>query len=896
MTRATLKDRLQETLGSAYAVGDELTGAGMSRVFVAREVALDRDVVVKVLPPELAAEVSVERFKREILLCARLQHPHIVPVLSAGEIAPTERGAAVGTLPYFTMPLVVGESLRARMDRAGALGLPVAEVVRLLREIAGALAFAHDQGIVHRDIKPANILLTRQHRAMITDFGVAKAFVSAAESDADVTSQGTAVGTPAYMAPEQAAADPNADYRVDLYSFGVVAYEMLAGRVPFAGLTPQATLAAQVSMQPEPMSRRRAGVPAGLEALVMRCLAKEPGNRPSAADIEETLESMATGSSGRALSPPAARWTRGAALAFVAALVLISGAVALVPPATRATVLTLVTRPSAGLVQGRVVVAPFENETGDSTLDALGDMLADWIAEGITGTGGLEVVDTRTAMITARIVARTPPLLRTASRARAIAEETGAGLVMSGRYYRTADSIRVQGSITDVRSGRMIRSMDAVAGDTSAGARNDLVQRVRQRAVGAVAAVVDTTNAGWAVSSALPPSYDAFQDFVRGLEAFFKRDLATATDRLRHAIMLDSTYGLPYALLTYIDLTLNRWPEADSLIGRVQRGTVRLSRGDRELIEYSAAFARGDTAGKWRAANESLRLFPGSAEVPLLAAAEAYGQGRPRAALTILGRTSPVRGLNLVSDRYWGIKEVAMHVLEDLPRSVDSVRRGRKQFPQSQVLLVAELEALGSLGRLDAIRRVLERDRAFRDGSDIEQLAWRNEAQRELFAHGHLDAGRRLTAETSTWTRQHLVDTTSAAVRYQLGYLRFFEGRYQEMAASLAPLTRQRYEAQPALLLLALGAARRGDTAATAAYKATLLQPETRKNNPADAAREKLRIAQIEAALGRREQAIAVLREILATGFIPAVDFHYVPGIDSLQENPDFRRLLARDR
>ena len=237
-----------------------------------------------------------------------------------------------------------------------------------------------------------------------------------------------------------------------------------------------------------------------------------------------------------------------------------------------------------------------------------------------------------------------------------------------------------------------------------------------------------------------------------------------------------------------------------------------------------------------------------------------------------------------------------VHVLEDLPRSVDTVRRGRSQFPESQVLLVAELEALGALGRLDAIRRILERDRTFRDGSDIEQLGWRNEAQRELFAHGHLDAGRRLTTETSTWARQHVVDTVSAAARYQLGYLRFFEGRYQEMAAALAPLTRQRYEAQPALLLLALGAARRGDTATVAAYKAALIEPQTRKDNPADAAREKLRIAQIEAALGHRDQAMAELRAILATGFIPAVDFHFVPGIDSLQANPDFRRLLARDR
>ncbi len=281
-----LRDRLQTALGTSYRIERELGGGGMSRVFLAEETTLGRKVVVKVLPPDMAAGVNVERFRREIQLAASLQHPHIVPLYAAGQ---------AGDLFYYTMPLVEGESLRAKLAREGQL--PIEQVVRILRDVADALAYAHAHGVVHRDIKPDNVLVSHDH-AVVTDFGVAKA-VSAASGSSTLTSLGVALGTPAYMAPEQAAADPHVDHRADLYATGVMGYEMLTGRLPFNAPTPQAMLAAHVTQSIEPPVKYRPAIPAALNALLMRCLEKMPADRAQRADeLRTQLQAMATPSGG----------------------------------------------------------------------------------------------------------------------------------------------------------------------------------------------------------------------------------------------------------------------------------------------------------------------------------------------------------------------------------------------------------------------------------------------------------------------------------------------------------------------------------------------------------------------------------------------------------------------
>ncbi len=313
-------ERLKAALAGQYEIERELGAGGMATVYLARDIRHDRHVAIKVLRPDLAASLGADRFLREIRIAANLTHPHILPVHDSGE--------ADGFL-YYVMPFIDGESLRGRLDREGEL--PVTAAARILRDVLDALAAAHTQGIVHRDIKPDNVLLVGRH-ALVADFGVAKA-VSEATGRHDMTTMGVALGTPNYMAPEQASGDPHIDHRADLYAVGAMAYEMLTGRPPFTGPSAQQILTGHLTKMPVAITDTRANLPPSLSGLVMRCLEKKPADRvQTAAELIPTLESLSASTStmtpAQTMAAPAAepaqsmpRWMVGV-LAAAAILVV----------------------------------------------------------------------------------------------------------------------------------------------------------------------------------------------------------------------------------------------------------------------------------------------------------------------------------------------------------------------------------------------------------------------------------------------------------------------------------------------------------------------------------------------------------------------------------------------
>ncbi len=291
---------LTKALAGRYRLDREIGSGGMATVYLAEDLRHDRKVAIKVLRPDLAASLGHERFHREVRIAAQLQHPNILPLLDSGEVD--------GFL-YYVMPFIEGQSLRDKLDHEGEL--PIDDAVRILRDVVDALTEAHAHGVVHRDIKPENILLRGRH-ALVTDFGVAKALSEATDST-ELTTAGIALGTPTYMAPEQATADPHIDHRVDIYAVGAVAYELLTGRALFTGPTPQTVLAAHWAESPEPVRKHRDTVPAALEALVLRCLEKKAADRwQSAEELHSALVALTTPGGGmtpvaEALPPPPGR-------------------------------------------------------------------------------------------------------------------------------------------------------------------------------------------------------------------------------------------------------------------------------------------------------------------------------------------------------------------------------------------------------------------------------------------------------------------------------------------------------------------------------------------------------------------------------------------------------------
>jgi eukaryotic-like serine/threonine-protein kinase len=493
----------------------ELGGGAMSRVFVAEEASLGRKVVIKVLPPELAASVSVDRFRREIQLAASLQHPHIVPLLSAGQ---------VGDLLYYTMPLVEGESLRARLAREGEL--PVEEAVRVLRDVADALSYAHRHGVVHRDIKPDNVLLS-DHHAVVTDFGVAKALDQAAQ-ESSLTGTGLALGTPAYMAPEQAAADPHTDHRADIYALGVLAYETLAGRPPFTGPSAQAVAAAHLVQAPTPLAELRPSVPPALAALVMRCLEKRPADRwQTAADLLHTLESFSTPQHGIAVASAAVprrekllrRWPIPLALGGV----LVAAAAG-----------WLVFRGSRGpgpLDPDLVAVAPFD--VPDPRLSLWREGLVDVLSRNLDGAGPIRSVPPTTVIRRWSGRADRPS-------ASALGRRTGARLVVFGSLIGTGpDSARLTVTALDVQGDRPLADIELrdAANRMDRLADSLTVRLLRELGRTRRVEVFRTTSLG---SSSLP----ALKAFLQGEQWFRRASWDSALASYDRAVALDSTFPL----------------------------------------------------------------------------------------------------------------------------------------------------------------------------------------------------------------------------------------------------------------------------------------------------------------------------------------------------------------
>jgi serine/threonine protein kinase/Flp pilus assembly protein TadD len=482
---SALADRLRTALAGRYAVEREVGRGGMATVYLAHDIKHDRQVALKVLHPELAASLGPERFLREIKVAARLNHPHIVPLHDSGQ---------AGELLYYVMPYVEGESLRQRLGREKQLSLD--DALDIARDVAAALDYAHRQGVVHRDIKPENVMM-HEGEALVTDFGIAKAVTAAANEN--LTQTGSAVGTPAYMSPEQAAGEAELDGRSDVYSLGCMVYEMLAGSAPFTGPTAQAIITKRFTEPPPSLRMARSTIPEAVDAAVTRALAKVPADR------------FAT------------------AAQFGHALAVHSGST---PPGNTP---TTTAAPSAATAKS-IAVLPFVNMSNDPE----NEYFTDGVAE--------EIINALSKIQALRVASRTSSF---AFKGKSedmgdIGRKLKVATVLEGSVRKAGNKLRVTAQLVNVADGyhlwserydRQLEDVFAIQDEIA----DNIVKALR---------VVLSEDEKRAIEKAPTTDIEAYDYYLRGRQFFhqFRRSgIQFARRMFERAMEIDSKYVLAYA-------------------------------------------------------------------------------------------------------------------------------------------------------------------------------------------------------------------------------------------------------------------------------------------------------------------------------------------------------------
>lgn len=565
---STLPERLKDALADRYVIERELGVGGMATVYLARDLRHSRRVALKVLKPELAA-FGPERFLQEIEIAANIAHPHVLPVYDSGE--------AEGFV-YYVMPYMEGGSLQDRLQREGEF--PIPEALRVLRDVADALAAAHAQGVIHRDIKPHNVMFSRGH-ALVADFGIAKALTEATDREA-LTTAGVSLGTPRYMSPEQATGDPNVDYRSDIYALGVVAYELLAGEAPFTGKTPQALVAAHIADDPVPLRKHRSSVSKELERVVMLCLEKKPADRwQSAEELRNAFDALMTPTEGARVSSLMLRAPSKGAPRLVGRIA--AAAIGLV--AVVALGVVLLRSAAEGGAPDRLVIAalPFENMSGNPANDAFASGIHD------------NVIGKLAKVSRFRVIPRTS-VREYASTSKGIAEigaELGADAILTASVQRSGNQVRINARLIDARTEEILWDEPLVRELTA-----ENLFSVQADIVESIAEALRTTLTPAeqrSLMEMMTDNLDAWEQFQLGREYFYassrEQDIRLAIRSFERAIEHDSEFADAYAYLASAKLNLY-WNE-------FERGEAWLASAK---VDIDRAFAIDtNSAGAWGA-------------------------------------------------------------------------------------------------------------------------------------------------------------------------------------------------------------------------------------------------------------------------------------------------------
>jgi serine/threonine protein kinase/tetratricopeptide (TPR) repeat protein len=852
----------------AYEVVELLGAGGMGEVYRGRDRRLDRDVAIKVLPAEVADDAErLARFGREAKALARLSHPNILAIHEFG----VDRGVT-----FAVTELLEGETLRERLGRGA---LPWRRAMEIAAAIADGLAAAHAGGVVHRDLKPENVFIKQDGHVKVLDFGLARLQEGPLADLETLTlppppgsQAGQLLGTVGYMSPEQVKGEP-ADARSDIFALGCLLHEMLTGGPPFKRDTAIETMTAVLRDEPPDVAISGVRATPELNGILERCLDKSPARRfQSAADLAFDLRSLAASAGARPhrLPPPGRRLLLGAAGAVT--LIVVAILVSLWSP-WRAR------HPSPALSPHRVVVLPFENNTGDASLEPLSRMASDWITQGLSRIDGLEVVPS-----TAVMFAQRSSHGKSGNQLAQVAAGTGAGLVVTGAYYRQGGSLQFQATITDAAHSRIVAALEPVTGDATSPMA--AIDTVRERVLGAVA-----VNIGAAHDLGMqqrPPLYEAYREFILGFELFLRDDDA-ALRHFERAVEIDPTFKTPLMYAAYLWHISGQHARVGETLRDLMDHRDELTPLGRHWLDGFTAYASHRYGEALRQLTEAGRLAPRDPLIVHWIGLLSLFTNEPRRTVAAFAAfpTQPW-GSHVLGDTWVYVHCAAFHMLGEHEREFAVAREAMAVQPGWWRAREAEIAALAALGRVDeAVRSaeacLVEPDMTGRAGEILV------EAAEELRAHDHREASIRLATRAAAWYRTRVEGGEPGAdsIRLFVVALQYGE-RWGDAAALLRRPGVLRPDSADDAGTLGCLAARQGDRQRALEASETLRQ----LRDPYLFGSQTYWRACIAAVLGDRDQAVALLRQAFAEGYPYGPDIHSDIDLESLRDYAPFVELL----
>ncbi|UCC74138.1 MAG: hypothetical protein JSV86_06145, partial [Gemmatimonadota bacterium] len=532
-------------------------------------------------------------------------------------------------------------------------------------------------------------------------------------------------------------------------------------------------------------------------------------------------------------------------------------------------------------------VAVFENQTGDPSLDPVGRMAQDWITQGLAQTGLVDVVPTTAALQSYRYVEAESGAPQGLDRVRALAEETGAGTVVWGAYYRQGESIQFQAQITDAAQRKLLSALDAVSGPLESPLEG--IELLRQRVMGVLGELLNPRLGPWATEARQPPTFEAYNEYAEGAEHFFRRDYREALQHFYQAAALDSTYVVPLSHAVVAHMNLGEYAQAESLANVVNRSREQLSPAMRSLQDWHDAMLRGDWAGTLRAARQAAELAPAWAVAHYAVALSALRVNRPREAVEVLERIDPERGAMRGWVPYWSVLTAAHHVLGDHRRELEMARRGRRQYPDLLSTLSYEVEALAALGRVAELSERLDESFTLPPQSGWTPAGVMRRAAIELRAHGHPEAAREVLERAIAWYRARPSDEAATrGRRYGLARALYLAEQWGEAQSLFEGLAAERPESLNYKGYLGVLAARRGEREGALRIEAQL----RRLDRPYLFGDHTYWRACIAALLGERERALSLLRDAFAQGVSYGAYLHAEYDLEPLRDHQPFQELL----